>query len=242
MWRGFLSNKNAKSVAVLKCLGASGTRIITVYLLQILTLGFFGSLFGVLLAQFFLWFANMAFNDALPAKMSYAVHFSIAWQGILLGVLISFLFSALPLLQVRNIKPRLLLHDATGEKTAATRLDKNDFRRGFARRIACTCGLASRFASKSARFFSSVWRLTSVFLYFAAVVLTITFAKNQQFRLVFHRASHQFAVSSGKSNADYFARRRTWRVCRSRRSIFAGKSRPRIRFYAQSNFAEFVFY
>jgi putative ABC transport system permease protein len=45
--RVFVEQKR-KSIAVLKCLGASGTRIITVYLLQILTLGLIGSLFGVL--------------------------------------------------------------------------------------------------------------------------------------------------------------------------------------------------
>ncbi|MFN2390981.1 MAG: ABC transporter permease, partial [Pyrinomonadaceae bacterium] len=114
--RVFVEQKR-KSVAVLKCLGASGTRIITVYLLQILTLGFFGSLFGVFLAQCFLWFAEWRFGDALPAAMSYSIHFQTAWQGVLLGVLISLLFSALPLLQIRTIKPRLLLHDAGGEKT-----------------------------------------------------------------------------------------------------------------------------
>ncbi|MDI1241476.1 MAG: FtsX-like permease family protein, partial [bacterium] len=43
--------------------------------------------------------------------MSYAVGVSTAVQGVILGVLISMIFSALPLLQVRNIKPRLLLRD-----------------------------------------------------------------------------------------------------------------------------------
>ncbi len=104
--KGFVEQKR-KAVAVLKCLGARGTRIITVYLLQILVLGLLGSFFGVFLAQCFLWFAKYKFNDALPASMSYSIHLSSAWQGVLLGVLISLLFSALPLLQVRNIKPRL---------------------------------------------------------------------------------------------------------------------------------------
>ena len=113
--RAFVEQKK-KSVAVLKCLGASGNRIITIYLLQIMTLGLIGSLFGVLLAQLTLWFAAWRFGESLPAKMSYGVPFSAAWQGILLGLLISLLFSALPLLQVRNIKPNLLLRDETGEK------------------------------------------------------------------------------------------------------------------------------
>lgn len=89
--RVFVEQKR-KTIAVLKCLGAGGTQVIAVYLLQILTLGLIGSLFGVLLAQIFLWFARWRFADALPEAMSYAVHFSTAWQGVLLGVLISLLF------------------------------------------------------------------------------------------------------------------------------------------------------
>lgn len=113
--RVFVEQKR-KTIAVLKCLGANATAVITVYLLQILTLGLIGSLFGVFLAQVFLWFAAWRFADALPAAMSYTVNVSTAWQGILLGVLISLLFSALPLLQVRTIKPNLLLRDEAGEK------------------------------------------------------------------------------------------------------------------------------
>ncbi|MBX3289574.1 MAG: ABC transporter permease [Acidobacteria bacterium] len=108
--RAFVEQKR-KAVAVLKCLGASGNRIITVYLLQILTLGLMGSLFGVLLAQGGLLLARSALSADLPENMSYTVGFSTALQGIVLGLLISALFSGLPLLQVRNIKPRLLLRD-----------------------------------------------------------------------------------------------------------------------------------
>jgi putative ABC transport system permease protein len=118
--RAFVEQKR-KTVAVLKCLGASGTRIITVYLLQILTLGLIGSLFGVLLAQGGLLLARWQFVDALPARMSYTVNLEAAWQGALLGVLISVLFSALPLLQIRNIKPKLLLRDENNENLS--RLD-----------------------------------------------------------------------------------------------------------------------
>lgn len=108
--RAFVEQKR-KTVAVLKCLGASGNKVITVYLLQILTLGIVGSLFGVLLAQGGLLLAKQQFADALPEKMSFAVGLSTAVQGVVLGVLISLLFSALPLLQIRTIKPKLLLRD-----------------------------------------------------------------------------------------------------------------------------------
>jgi putative ABC transport system permease protein len=168
--RVFVEQKR-KSVAVLKCLGASGTRIITVYLLQILTLGLFGSFFGIFLAQCFLWFAQYRFADALPASLSYSVNFSVAWQGVLLGVLISLLFSALPLLQVRNIKPRLLLHDATGEKTRRLDWTKTIF--GAVSVIGLLALSAWQAGSlKVGAFFLVGLGLTSLFLYLAAVILT----------------------------------------------------------------------
>ena len=108
--RAFVEQKR-RSVAVLKCLGASGNRVIFVYLSQILTLGFAGSLFGVLLAQLALWFVQWRFAADLPERMTYSVSISTVAQGVVLGVLISLLFSALPLLQIRTIKPRLLLRD-----------------------------------------------------------------------------------------------------------------------------------
>src|SRR5688500_8513788 len=86
--RAFVEQKR-KSVAVLKCLGAAGGRIIVVYLLQILTLGLIGSLFGAGLAQAALLLVRWRFAEALPEKMTYAVSFWTVSQGILLGVMIS---------------------------------------------------------------------------------------------------------------------------------------------------------
>ncbi len=177
--RVFVEQKR-KSVAVLKCLGASGTRIITVYLLQILTLGLAGSFFGVFLAQCFLWFAQYRFADALPASMQYTVQFSSVWQGILLGVLISLLFSALPLLQVRNIKPRLLLHDAGGEKMRRLDWTKSLFT------IVTVGGLLALSAwqagsLKVGAFFLVGLGATSLILYLAAILLTWLLKKIKTF-------------------------------------------------------------
>lgn len=168
--RVFVEQKR-KSVAVLKCLGASGSRIITVYLLQILVLGLLGSFFGVFLAQCFLWVAKYKFSDALPASMSYTIHFSSAWQGVALGILISLLFSALPLLQVRNIKPRLLLHDATSEKMRRLDWTKWIFT------VISIAGLLSLSAwqagsLKVGAFFLGGLGATSLMLYLAAITLT----------------------------------------------------------------------
>ncbi len=168
--RVFVEQKQ-KAVAVLKCLGASGNKIITVYLLQILALGFIGSLFGVFLAQCALWFAENRFSADLPEKLSYIVPLSAALQGVLLGVLISLLFSALPLLQVRNIKPNLLLRDETSEKLR--RLDWTKWIFG-AICLAGLLGLAIWQAGSPivGAFFLVALGLTTGILYVTAIVLT----------------------------------------------------------------------
>ncbi|MGQ0541524.1 MAG: ABC transporter permease [Blastocatellia bacterium] len=168
--RAFVEQKR-KSVAVLKCLGAGGNRIIAVYLLQILTLGFVGSIFGVLFAQAALFFVRWRFIEELPEKMTYSVGVSTAAQGLLLGVLISMLFSALPLLQVRNIKPTLLLRD---ENNANLRkLDTAKWLFG-AFSLAGLLGLAVWQAGSLlvGAFFLAGLGVTSTVLYGAAVLLT----------------------------------------------------------------------
>lgn len=112
--RAFVEQKR-KTVAILKCLGGTGNRILSVYLFQIVILSVIGSLFGVLLAQAGLLAAGAYFRESLPENMSLGVSASAAGQGVFLGVAISLIFSALPLLQIRHIKPRLLLNDRNSE-------------------------------------------------------------------------------------------------------------------------------
>lgn len=168
--RAFVEQKR-KAVAVLKCLGAGGNRIIVVYLLQILTLGLVGSAFGVLFAQAALLLVRWRFAAELPEKMTYYISTSTALQGILLGVLISVLFSALPLLQVRNIKPKLLLRDENNE--SLRKLDKIKWAFG-AFSLAGLLGLAVWQAGSAlvGAIFLIGLAVTSLVLYGAAIILT----------------------------------------------------------------------
>jgi putative ABC transport system permease protein len=104
-----------RSIAVLKCLGARNAQIIAVYILQVMTLGLAGSLLGVAMARGILASIPLmlAGSTSLLAQAHYGVSWSAAVQGIAIGVLVSLLFSVVPLLQVRFIKPSLLLRDET---------------------------------------------------------------------------------------------------------------------------------
>lgn len=110
--RVFVEQKK-RSIAVLKCIGATGGKVTTAYLVQVLMLGLTGSLLGVALARVVLYFVQYNFADSLPANLSYDLRPGAIAQGLGIGVLISLLFSALPLLRIRNIKPNVLLREDT---------------------------------------------------------------------------------------------------------------------------------
>jgi putative ABC transport system permease protein len=100
-----------RSIAVLKCVGATSVQIIAVYLVQVLALGFAGSLLAVALAHLVVASVPLVVSDtaSLLARVEYGITRSAAVQGIGVGVLVSLLFSIVPLLRVRLVKPSLLL-------------------------------------------------------------------------------------------------------------------------------------
>jgi putative ABC transport system permease protein len=114
--RVFIEQKK-KSIAVLKCVGATGRRLTAAYLAQVVALGAAGSVLGVLLARAALVFVRARFADSLPPNLSYELHAGAVAQGLGLGVLISLLFSALPLLRIRQIRPNMLLREVETETT-----------------------------------------------------------------------------------------------------------------------------
>ena len=105
-----------RSVAVLKCVGARSRQIIAVYVLQIVALGLAGSVLGVGLARLAVGAIPLALRSttastSLLADVHYGVRLGAAAQGIAIGVLVSLLFSIVPLLHVRLVRPSLLLRD-----------------------------------------------------------------------------------------------------------------------------------
>jgi putative ABC transport system permease protein len=107
-------HQKMRGIAVLKCLGASSSQIMTIYLLQVLSLGLAGSVLGVGIAR--LAIAGIPYvldssANTLLASVKYGITWSAALQGIGSGVLVSLLFSVVPLMQVRAVKPSLLLRD-----------------------------------------------------------------------------------------------------------------------------------
>ena len=101
-----------RTIAVLKCLGGTNRRVLGAYLLQVLALGAMGSLLGLVLA----WGVTAALPRLLGDRIPFNLTFGLTWQatlqGLGVGLLIALLFSLLPLLQIRQIKPVLVLRSA----------------------------------------------------------------------------------------------------------------------------------
>jgi putative ABC transport system permease protein len=104
-----------KSIAVLKCVGATSRQVMGVYMLQVTALGLAGSLLGVAMARAAVAAIPLALGSStsILSEATYGITTSAAVQGVAVGVLVSILFSVVPLLQVRLVKPSLLLRDET---------------------------------------------------------------------------------------------------------------------------------
>ena len=119
--RVFVKQK-LRSVAILKCVGATSNQILATYVAQVLLLGIGGSLLGVGIAAV----AIAAIPPSAAAafgNVSYGLTLSAALQGLAVGLLVSLLFSLVPLLEVRRVKPLLLLRslDALAPPPVAAR-------------------------------------------------------------------------------------------------------------------------
>lgn len=114
-----LVQQKIRSVAVLKCLGASGASVLAVSLVQILGLAVVGSIVGLGIAVLALAAVPASVLEPLGVS-SVSMTTSAALQGLAVGVLVSLLFALVPLLEIRQVKPLLLLR-AHSSSTARQR-------------------------------------------------------------------------------------------------------------------------
>jgi putative ABC transport system permease protein len=101
--------RKMETVAILRCLGASGGRVLAVYLVQAAIIGLLGSLAGALLGVL----VQLALPRVLGAFLPVDVRISASWPSILgglgLGLWVAVVFSLLPLLAVRQVSPLAVL-------------------------------------------------------------------------------------------------------------------------------------
>jgi putative ABC transport system permease protein len=101
-----------RTVAVLRCLGATQSTAFGAYLLQATSIGALGAVLGALLGVAIQAALPALLGSALPITVPFAVQWDVVSIGIAIGALVAFTFAQLPLLAVRGISPlRALRHD-----------------------------------------------------------------------------------------------------------------------------------
>ncbi len=99
------------SAAILRCIGASGWQIYWVFFIQVVVLGILGSVLGVLTGVGIQYFLPWVVSDFLPMEVSISLSWLSMVEGMLVGLIISVLFSALPLANIRFVAPLELIRN-----------------------------------------------------------------------------------------------------------------------------------
>ncbi len=94
-----------KIVAILRCLGAQINQVFLIFLTQIAFFGLLGSIVGSFLGMALQAYLPVLFKGFLPLEVSTTISWLSVGQGILLGLLISILFTLIPLLKIRGVSP-----------------------------------------------------------------------------------------------------------------------------------------
>src|SRR3954463_5465068 len=116
-----------RSVAILKCVGASTPQVLATYVLQVALLALAGSLIGVALAAVAIRSIPAALTESFGG-LPYGLTPPAVLQGLAVGLLVSVLFALVPLLEVRRIKPLLLIR---GDSAAVASRVRVSIRRGL---------------------------------------------------------------------------------------------------------------
>ncbi len=118
------AREKREEVAILRCVGSTGWQAFNIYFIQIFVLGIIGSVVGAFLGVAIQQLIPVLFSDLLPVEVRMGISWFSVMQGILLGAIVSILFSMLPLIAVRFVPPLTVLRaDFEGAKTfSKTRL------------------------------------------------------------------------------------------------------------------------
>ncbi len=101
--------QRVRTIAILKCLGGRTRKVLGAYVAQVLALGLGGSLLGLLVALGITRGLAGAATRRLPLDVEPRLSALACAQGVAVGVLIALLFALPPLLDIRDVKPILVL-------------------------------------------------------------------------------------------------------------------------------------
>lgn len=97
--------QRSESIAVLRCLGATGGRIFAIYLVEAAAVGLAGSLAGALMGVAVQRLLPGLLAGLIPLDVVTAISWSAVGLGIAIGLWVALTFTLLPLLGIRRISP-----------------------------------------------------------------------------------------------------------------------------------------
>jgi putative ABC transport system permease protein len=113
--RAFLKEK-LSTIAVLKVVGATPGLILRVYLVQTVILGLLGSAAGALLGMGLQLALPPLLRQWLPVELEFHPAFVPIARGIAMGILTTILFALWPLLEIRLVRPNLILRQEVNQE------------------------------------------------------------------------------------------------------------------------------
>ena len=105
-------------LAIMKSIGARSSDILRIYLFQTVLLGLVGGLIGVCLGLGVEWVFPTLLGKFLPLRLDLQLPWHSALAGLGTGILTTVLFCLPPLLQIRSVRPNLVLRRMVEEPSA----------------------------------------------------------------------------------------------------------------------------
>jgi putative ABC transport system permease protein len=109
-------------LAIMKSIGARSSDILRIYLLQTVLLGLVGGLVGVLFGLGVEWIFPALLGQLVPVQADLRLPWHSALAGLGTGILTTVLFCLPPLLQIRTVRPNLVLRRMVEEPSAEKNL------------------------------------------------------------------------------------------------------------------------
>lgn len=103
------AREKREEVAVLRCVGTSGWQAFNIYFIQVAILGLLGSVIGAALGVGVQQVVPLVFADFVPVELKFGISWGAVLEGLLLGIIVSILFTVLPLISVRFVPPLTVL-------------------------------------------------------------------------------------------------------------------------------------
>jgi putative ABC transport system permease protein len=103
------AREKREDVAMLRCIGSSGWQAFNIFFIQVFLLGLIGSLLGATVGVGIQQLVPIVFKDFVPVELQFTISWRAVIEGLLLGGVVSVLFTLLPMLAVRFVPPLTVL-------------------------------------------------------------------------------------------------------------------------------------